>query len=63
MVGDARATVRGAARGDRGNRDATSEVRADRLVGGATEETIIARVGEGIVEAIGTAKTAAMLLR
>jgi len=27
----------------------------DRLIGGATEETIIARVGEGIVTAIGTA--------
>ena len=27
----------------------------DRLIGGATEETIIARVGEGIVEAIGSA--------
>jgi uncharacterized protein YqfA (UPF0365 family) len=34
-------------------------VRADlkRLVGGATEETIIARVGEGIVAAIGAADT------
>lgn len=34
-------------------------VRADleRLVGGATEETIIARVGEGIVSAIGSAAT------
>ncbi len=29
----------------------------DRLVGGATEETIIARVGEGIVTTIGSAKT------
>src|SRR6267142_3824158 len=29
----------------------------DRFVGGATEETIIARVGEGIVSAIGSAKT------
>jgi len=28
----------------------------DRLVGGATEETIIARVGEGIVKAIGSAE-------
>ena len=27
----------------------------DRFVGGATEETIIARVGEGIVSAIGSA--------
>src|SRR6266699_2883202 len=29
----------------------------DRFVGGATEETIIARVGEGIVSSIGSAKT------
>ena len=29
----------------------------ERLVGGATEETIIARVGEGIVSAIGSAST------
>src|ERR1700756_186421 len=29
----------------------------DRLVGGATEETIIARVGEGIVSAIGSANS------
>ena len=29
----------------------------DRLVGGATDETIIARVGEGIVNAIGSAET------
>jgi uncharacterized protein YqfA (UPF0365 family) len=29
----------------------------DRLVGGATEETIIARVGEGIVTTIGSAKS------
>ena len=28
-----------------------------QLIGGATEETIVARVGEGIVSAIGTAKT------
>lgn len=35
----------------------TVRTKLDRLVGGATEETIIARVGEGIVEAIGTAKT------
>lgn len=33
----------------------TVRTKLDRLVGGATEETIIARVGEGIVEAIGTA--------
>jgi uncharacterized protein YqfA (UPF0365 family) len=35
----------------------TVRTKLDRLVGGATEETIIARVGEGIVEAIGTANT------
>ncbi|MBI1830339.1 MAG: flotillin-like protein FloA [Planctomycetes bacterium] len=31
----------------------TVRTKLDRLIGGATEETIIARVGEGIVEAIG----------
>jgi uncharacterized protein YqfA (UPF0365 family) len=34
----------------------TVRTKLDRLVGGATEETIIARVGEGIVEAIGSAE-------
>ncbi|MBL8799593.1 MAG: flotillin-like protein FloA [Planctomycetia bacterium] len=34
----------------------TVRTKLDRLVGGATEETIIARVGEGIVKAIGSAK-------
>src|SRR5262245_10609655 len=34
----------------------TVRTKLDRLVGGATEETIIARVGEGIVKAIGTAE-------
>jgi len=40
-------------------------VRADlkRLVGGATEETIIARVGQGIVSAIGSAVTYKEVLR
>jgi uncharacterized protein YqfA (UPF0365 family) len=33
----------------------TVRTKLDRLVGGATEETIIARVGEGIVNAIGSA--------
>ncbi len=33
----------------------TVRTKLERLVGGATEETIIARVGEGIVEAIGSA--------
>lgn len=33
----------------------TVRTKLERLVGGATEETIIARVGEGIVKAIGTA--------
>jgi uncharacterized protein YqfA (UPF0365 family) len=34
----------------------------DQLIGGATEETIIARVGEGIVSAIGSAATHAHVL-
>jgi uncharacterized protein YqfA (UPF0365 family) len=34
----------------------TVRTKLDRLVGGATEETIIARVGEGIVSAIGSAE-------
>jgi uncharacterized protein YqfA (UPF0365 family) len=33
----------------------TVRTKLDRLVGGATQETIIARVGEGIVKAIGSA--------
>ena len=33
----------------------TVRTKLERLIGGATEETIIARVGEGIVEAIGAA--------
>lgn len=35
----------------------TVRTNLDRLVGGATEETIVARVGEGIVTTIGSAKT------
>ncbi|MBU0678897.1 MAG: flotillin-like protein FloA [Verrucomicrobia bacterium] len=35
----------------------TVRTNLDRLVGGATEETIIARVGQGIVSAIGSSKT------
>jgi len=34
----------------------TVRTKLERLVGGATEETIIARVGEGIVKAIGSAE-------
>jgi uncharacterized protein YqfA (UPF0365 family) len=34
----------------------TVRTNLDRLVGGATEETIVARVGEGIVTTIGSAK-------
>jgi uncharacterized protein YqfA (UPF0365 family) len=34
----------------------------DQLIGGATEETIIARVGEGIVSAIGSADTHSQVL-
>lgn len=35
----------------------TIRTRIDRLVGGATEETIIARVGEGIITVIGASET------
>lgn len=35
----------------------TVRANLDRLVGGATEETIVARVGEGMVSAIGSAKS------
>ena len=35
----------------------TVRANLDRLIGGATEETIIARVGEGIVSAIGSSQT------
>lgn len=35
----------------------TVRANLDRLVGGATEETVIARVGEGIVSAIGSANS------
>ncbi|GIW78246.1 MAG: UPF0365 protein [Gemmatales bacterium] len=35
----------------------TVRTKLERLVGGATEETIIARVGEGIVKAIGSAES------
>jgi len=35
----------------------TVRMRIEQLIGGATEETIIARVGEGIVSAIGSAAT------
>jgi uncharacterized protein YqfA (UPF0365 family) len=34
----------------------TVRTKLDRLVGGATEDTIIARVGEGIVQAIGSSE-------
>ncbi|MFA5793696.1 MAG: flotillin-like protein FloA [Candidatus Brocadiia bacterium] len=40
----------------------TVRTNLDRLVGGATEETIIARVGEGIVTTIGSADTYKMVL-
>jgi uncharacterized protein YqfA (UPF0365 family) len=40
----------------------TVRTKLDRLVGGATEETIIARVGEGIVKAIGSAEHHAEVL-
>ncbi len=35
----------------------TVRANLDQLIGGATEETIVARVGEGIVSAIGSAET------
>jgi uncharacterized protein YqfA (UPF0365 family) len=40
----------------------TVRANLDQLVGGATEETIVARVGEGIVSAIGSAETHAQVL-
>lgn len=40
----------------------TVRANIDRLVGGAGEETIIARVGEGIVSTIGSSKTHAKVL-
>lgn len=40
----------------------TVRTNIDRLVGGATEETIIARVGEGIVTAIGSTETHQLVL-
>ena len=40
----------------------TVRANLDRLIGGATEETIIARVGEGIVSAIGSADNHAQVL-
>jgi len=40
----------------------TVRTNIDRLVGGATEETIIARVGEGIVTAIGSTQTHSLVL-
>ncbi len=40
----------------------TVRANLDQLIGGATEETIIARVGEGIVSAIGSSQTHAAVL-
>lgn len=40
----------------------TVRANLQQLIGGATEETITARVGEGIVSAIGSAETHAMVL-
>jgi len=40
----------------------TVRANLDQLIGGATEETIVARVGEGIVSAIGSATTHAEVL-
>ena len=41
----------------------TVRTNIDRLVGGATEQTIIARVGEGIVSTIGSAESYKMVLQ
>jgi uncharacterized protein YqfA (UPF0365 family) len=40
----------------------TVRANLDQLIGGATEETIVARVGEGIVSAIGSAETHKVVL-
>jgi uncharacterized protein YqfA (UPF0365 family) len=40
----------------------TVRANLDQLIGGATEETIVARVGEGIVSAIGSSETHAHVL-
>ena len=40
----------------------TVRANLDQLIGGATEETIVARVGEGIVSAIGSSETHAQVL-
>jgi len=40
----------------------TVRANLERLIGGATEETIVARVGEGIVSAIGSAESHARVL-
>lgn len=40
----------------------TVRANLQKLIGGATEETIVARVGEGIVSAIGSAETHAIVL-
>jgi len=40
----------------------TVRMRLDRLIGGAMEETVIARVGEGIVSAIGSAESYKVVL-
>jgi uncharacterized protein YqfA (UPF0365 family) len=40
----------------------TVRANLDQLIGGATEETIVARVGEGIVSAIGSAENHAQVL-
>jgi len=57
---DGRATIDAVAKDGiqlRARARVTVRTNLDRLVGGATEETIIARVGEGIVTTIGSADT------
>ena len=58
--GSGRATIEAVAKdgiGLRARARVTVRAHLERLVGGATEETVIARVGEGIVSAIGSANS------
>jgi uncharacterized protein YqfA (UPF0365 family) len=60
-----RTTIDGVARdgiGVRAKARVTVRTNLDRFVGGATEETIIARVGEGIVTTIGSSDTYKLVL-
>ena len=62
---DGRATIDAVAKDGiqlRARARVTVRTNLDRLVGGATEETIIARVGEGIVSTIGSAESYKVVL-